>query len=119
MEVISTRYESKKALESDIAEYMQALEAHKLTEGVPAPFPPNDLVANIVAHGGEFEWVVEEPDGSVQSTIEEQRQARYRAEADPIYLKIVEESLRNKTEPDFTEWLAKKDAIRKELPYPE
>ena len=51
--------------------------------------------------------------------IREQRAIRYKNDADTAYLKAVEDALRNKTEPDFTEWLAKKDAIREALPYPE
>lgn len=53
-----------------------------------------------------------------RAEIETMRQSRYTSEADPLYLEAQEDAARAGTAPDLTAWLAKKDQIRKELPYP-
>ena len=49
--------------------------------------------------------------------IEELRQRRFRTEADPLYLSITEQAIRNNTTPDYSVWVQMKDSIRAELPY--
>lgn len=128
MIVNSTWYSSKEELESDVADYQAALEAHKLTVGVPRPFPPNDLVGNIVALGGTFEWVEQEPTGEVNVTPAEQRAARYKRETDPMFMKLfelatlsVEDTLCvcKLDKAGYDTWIAAKAQIRAELPDPE
>lgn len=42
-------------LRAALADYRSALDAHRLTEGVPAPWPDYDVLRDIVAAGGDFE----------------------------------------------------------------
>ena len=70
MVITSQNYQSREQLESDILDYQQALEAHAFTEGVPAPFPPNDLVEVIVKNNIEWEWVEVEETPPVSSVPE-------------------------------------------------
>ena len=51
--------------------------------------------------------------------VRSQRNARYKELADPVYLKAIEDGLRNNTEPNYEEWLGIKDGIRLANPYPE
>jgi hypothetical protein len=44
-------------LRASLASYHAALEAHKTTEGVPAPWPEYEILREIVAAGGEFEVI--------------------------------------------------------------
>ena len=50
-------------------------------------------------------------------SIQARRQQRYRDEADPVYLKAVEDAVIHNAEPDLSEWIAIKAQIREELPY--
>ena len=52
-----------------------------------------------------------------QAPIKAQREARYRSEADPLYLKLVEEAAIANTTIDISSWLLLKAQIRNELPY--
>lgn len=56
MIITSAHYPSKEQLEADVQTYLDALEAHKFTEGVPAPLPPNDLVETIVKNNLAWSW---------------------------------------------------------------
>jgi hypothetical protein len=49
--------------------------------------------------------------------IRTQREFRYRTEADSLYLKITEDSIKNNTTPDYSPWILLKDTIRTELSY--
>jgi hypothetical protein len=51
--------------------------------------------------------------------IEELRQRRFREEADPLYLRLIEESLIATTTTDLSSWITLKAQIRLELPYSE
>ena len=51
--------------------------------------------------------------------IEELRQRRYKAEADPLYLSLVEEAAIANVPLDLSSWIALKSSIRAELPYTE
>ena len=66
MIITSAHYPSKEQLEADIQSYAYALEAHKFTEGIPAPLSPNDLVENIVK--GNLSWSWEQLPESTQAT---------------------------------------------------
>ena len=52
-------------------------------------------------------------------SVQARRRQRYRDEADPVYLKAVEDAALAATTPDLTQWLATKTQIRSELPYSE
>ena len=56
MTITSAHYPSKEQLEADIQAYTDAFEAHRFTEGVPAPLPPNDLVEAIVKNNLDWTW---------------------------------------------------------------
>jgi hypothetical protein len=43
-----------------LVDYRAALEAHKLTEGVPAPWPAFEVLRDIVAAGDQFAVVVDD-----------------------------------------------------------
>ena len=45
------------------------------------------------------------------------REKEFKRDADTLFLTITEEALRNNMAPDYTEWLALKDAIRAKFPY--
>lgn len=47
-----------------------------------------------------------------------QRRARYREEADPLYLDLVYDARKAGVEPDLAEWVALKDKIKAEIPKP-
>jgi hypothetical protein len=118
--VYSTQYSSRADLEADIAAFVQNIEQHKYTENVPAPLT-NDLIEIIVRkHNCEFEWVIENADGSV--TPDEPRalrKQRYINETDPLFLKACEDYEIGTEEwnKPITEWKAAKAKIRKEIPY--
>ena len=46
---------TKEELAAAVADFQAELEAHKLTEGVPAPWPPSDLIEMLARSGEEFE----------------------------------------------------------------
>lgn len=56
MIITSKQYPSRELLESDILQYKTDLIAHAQTVGVPAPWPPNDLVENIVKNNLDWTW---------------------------------------------------------------
>ena len=49
--------------------------------------------------------------------IEELRQRRYKTEADPLYLSLVEQGAIANIPVDLSSWVALKASIRAELPY--
>lgn len=44
-------------LRAALQQYKDALEAHKNTVGVPAPWPDYEILRDIVANGGDFEVI--------------------------------------------------------------
>ena len=65
----------------------------------------------------EEQWIAYQD--ARKQPIREQRAARYKNEADPVYLKAVEDSARDTKTLDISEWLKIKDKIRNDLPYPD
>ena len=127
IDVIASMYESEAKLTADVAAFAKEREDFKFTEGVPAPWPPNELVELIVNTGGTFNWiepepVVEpEPIPKPEIPIDKQREYRFREETDALFMSACE---------DFTigssgwlaaieAWKAEKEKIRLACPYPE
>ena len=71
MIITSAQYTSQELLESDINQYRAALIAHSQTTGVPAPWPPNELVEAIVKNNLEWEWQ-ELPPETIAEIIEDE-----------------------------------------------
>lgn len=70
MIITSEQYISKEQLESDISTYAAELLAHAQTVGVPAPWPPNDIVEHIVKNNIAWTWEqLPEPTQAVSNTV--------------------------------------------------
>ena len=107
-----------------------------LIDGEPDPnwFDPTDSIIEAVknAHGkastsdecaalhallSEEQWLACLE--AKKAPVRDLRASRYTREADPIYLKAIEDGLINNTTPDLSGWLAIKAQIRADLPYEE
>lgn len=71
MIITSKQYSAKELLEAEISQYSADLLAHSKTVGVPAPWPPNDLVEAIVKNNLEWEWEELPPETIAEVIIDE------------------------------------------------
>ena len=69
MIVYDNIYASKEQLDADVASYRQAMEQHKLTVDEPAPFPPNEIVEQIVKGDIAYTWEALPKQTATQSSI--------------------------------------------------
>ena len=76
-------------------------------------------VGDYEQYDGEYVLKNEVPIEYLNEQIRQQRQARYEQEADPLRLDWDESAARGEEQAEEKKqiWLAKKDQIRKELPY--
>lgn len=98
------------------AEYQSLAEL--LLAAIDQPLTSDEASAVCAAVGGGLDsrWLAFVD--VVTQRIREQREARYRVETDPMFLKAWELDEPERTAA-LAEWKAAKDAIRAELPYPE
>ena len=96
-------------------EFIRATELIELIKAAHGKSLSSDECIELKDYVTELEW--EAYCECRKTPIRSQRAARYAAECDSLYLKLIEDAAIANTTVDLTEWLQLKSTIRAELPY--